>query len=91
MNQNHRSWKWITGILGALLVVAITSLISNIRNTAVTLEGLQLRQERMGEDVRRNAQWISDWYAVLRVPERDQQQDSAIEDILRRLELIGRR
>ncbi len=52
---------------------------------------LEVRQERMGEDVAVNARWIADWYAVLRVPERDQSQDSAIEELIRQYEEVTRR
>ena len=86
-NRNNHLWRWVAGILGTLLVAAVVSLGTMIR----TVGELQVRQRIMGEDVEANAQWIADWYAVLRVPERDQQQDSAIEEIIRRLEMIERR
>ena len=75
VDHNNRFWKWLVGVLGTLLVAAILSLMSTIRQTAIAIERLQTRQDLMGEDVRTTTQWIADWYTVLRVPERDQSQD----------------
>lgn len=77
----------MAGVLGTLLVAAVVSLVSMIR----TIGELEVRQQIMSVDVEANAQWIVDWYAVLMVPERNQQQDSAIEEIIRRLEIIESR
>jgi len=77
----------MAGILGTLLVAAIITLGSMIR----TVGELQVRQRIMGEDVESNARWIADWYSVLRVPERDQSQDSAIEELIRQYEEVSRR
>ncbi len=83
-NNNQRFWKWITGILGVLLVTAIASLVGTIKQ----IEHLQTTQELMGKAVAANAQWIRDWYNELRVPERDQRQDSAIEELTRRVAVL---
>ena len=85
--RNNQLWKWVAGVLGTLLVAAVVSLGTMIR----TVGELQVRQRIMGEDVAKNAQWIADWYAVLRVPERDQSQDSDIEELTRRYEEVARR
>lgn len=87
INHNHRFWKWVTGILGTLLVVAVVTIAGTIKQ----IERLQTRQDRMGEDVETNTKWIADWYAVLKVPERDQHQDSAIEELTRQYEEVTRR
>ena len=51
-------------------------------------EHLGTAQGEMGKAVVVNTQWRDDWYNKLRVPERDQRQDSAIEDIIRRLVIL---
>lgn len=71
----------MTGVLGVLLVTAVVALVGTIKQVA----HLQTTQELMGKAVAANAQWIRDWYNELRVPERDQRQDSAIEELTRRL------
>ena len=85
--NNSHFWKWVAGVLGTLLVAAVVSLVSMIR----TVGELQVRQRIMSEDVETNTSWIANWYSVLRVPERDQSQDSAIEDRMYRYEEITRR
>ena len=84
VNHNSRFWKWCSGILGALLVTAVVALAGTIRQ----MEHLKTTQEEMAKDVEANAQWIDDWSAVLKVPERDQRQDSAIEELRRRLAIL---
>ena len=86
-NYNQRFWKWLTGILGVLLVTAIISLLGMIKQ----IEHLRTTQESMAKEVDKNAQWIRDWYNELRVPERDQRQDSAIEELTRRLTALEER
>ena len=85
--RNNHFWKWVAGVLATLLVAAVVSLVSMIR----TVGELEVRQRIMGEDVEANADWIADWYSVLRVPERDQRQDSDIEEIVRQYEEVTRR
>ena len=80
-NHNNRFWKWVTGVLGVLLVAAVVALAGTIKQ----IERLETTQELMADAVEVNAQWIRDWYNELRVPERDQRQDSAIEELTRRL------
>lgn len=82
--HNHRFWKWVSGVLGVLLTTAIIALIGTIKQ----VEHLRTTQVLMGEAVAENAQWIRDWYNELRVPERDQRQDSAIEELTRRLAVL---
>ena len=84
--QNGRLWKWISGVLSVLLVAAIVGLAGTIKQ----IEHLETTQELMGKAVEDNAQWIRDWSNVLRVPERDQRQDSNIGDIMRRLAILER-
>jgi len=86
-SRNNHIWRWAAGVLGTLLVVAVVSLGSMIR----TVGELQVRQQIMAEDVEANAKWIVDWSTVLRVPERDQSQDSAIEQLIRQYEEVARR
>ncbi len=83
-NHNHRFWKWVRGILGVLLVTAVVGLVGTIRQ----VQHLRTTQDLMGKVVEKNTKWIADWYAVLRVPERDQRQDSAIEELTRRLRAL---
>ncbi len=84
-NRNSsRLWKWISGVLGGLLTVSIIGTISTIRQ----IEHLQTTQLLMNQAVGVNAQWIRDWSAVLKVPERDQRQDSAIKELERRLDML---
>lgn len=80
-DHNHRFWKWIGGVLSVLLVTAVVALVGTIRQ----IEHLRTTQELMAKDVAKNTKWIADWSAVLRVPERDQKQDSDIEELKRRL------
>lgn len=87
INNNNRFWKWCSGILGALLVTAIVALAGTIKQ----MEHLKTTQEEMAKDVEANAKWIDDWSNVLRVPERDQRQDSAIEELRRAATEIQRR
>ena len=85
--RNHnqqRFWKWVSGVLGLLLVTSIIALMGTIRQ----IEHLQTTQLLMGKEVAANAKWIRDWYNKLRVPERDQRQDSAIEELTRRLVVL---
>lgn len=84
---NGRVWKWVSGVLGVLLVAAIVGLVTSIRK----IERVETTQELMGEDVATNTQWIADWSAVLRVPERDQKQDSDIEALKQQGEELKRR
>ncbi len=86
-NHNGRFWKWVAGVLGVLLVAAIVGLVASIRK----MERVQTTQEIMGKDVATNKKWIADWSAVLKVPERDQRQDSNIEELTRRLTALERR
>ena len=83
-HPNGRIWKWVSGVLGVLLVTAVVGLVAAIKQ----MERVATTQESMGKDVEANAQWIRDWSSVLRVPERDQAQDSAIEELRRRLALL---
>jgi len=46
---------------------------------------LETKQVAMGKTVDAHEQWIDDWYNKLQVPERDQRQDSNIEELQRRL------
>lgn len=85
-HSNGRVWKWCSGVLGILLVAAIVGLVDTIKQ----IEHLETTQELMGKNVEANAKWIRDWSNVLRVPERDQRQDSNIEDIMRRVALLER-
>jgi len=80
-NNNNRLWKIASGILASLLVVAVIALINNGQR----ITELRTTQVLMAVTVDGNAQWIRDWSTVLRVPERDQRQDSAIEELLRRV------
>lgn len=80
-NNHHRVWKWVSGVLGVLLSVSVVGLVGTIRE----IVELHTTQVAMGRAVEANAQWIRDWSTVLRVPERDQRQDSAIEDLSRRI------
>lgn len=91
-NHNHRFWKWVTGVLSVLLLTAITGYIrSEIKRDQFEkavmelLVGFGVKQDLMGKRVDKNAQWIVDWSAVLKVPERDQRQDSHIEELTRRV------
>jgi len=79
--NNHRFWKWVSGVLGVLLVASVIALIRSDRQ----ITELKTTQIMMGQAVETNAQWIRDWSTVLRVPERDQKQDSNIEELQRRL------
>lgn len=83
-NSNQRFWKWVSGVLSVLLVAAVVALIGTIKQ----IEHIETTQEAMGKAVAANAQWIRDWYNELRVPERDQRQDSAIEELTRRLTML---
>ena len=83
-NNNQRFWKWLTGVLGVLLVSSIIALVGTIKQ----IEHMKTTQDLMGKEVDKNAQWIRDWYNELRVPERDQRQDSAIEELTRRLMVL---
>ena len=82
--NNQRFWKWFAGVLGILLTTAIIALANTIKQ----IEHLKTTQELMDKAVAANAQWIRDWYNELRVPERDQRQDSAIKDLTRRIETL---
>jgi len=86
-NNNQRFWKWVTGVLSILLVTAIIALVGTIRQ----IEHLETTQELMDKVVAANAQWIRNWYNELRVPERDQRQDSAIEELTRRITVLEER
>jgi len=67
------------------------STIVGLIGTIKKIEHLETTQGLMGKDVNANAQWIRDWANVLRVPERDQRQDSAIEELKRRLTALEER
>ena len=56
--------------------------------TIKQIEKLQTTQEMMIRSIDVNAQWIRDWSTVLRVPERDQRQDSELEELERRLNML---
>jgi len=84
VNNNQRFWKWLGGVLSMMLVTAVVALVSTIRQ----IEHIKTTQNLMGKEVDKNAQWIRDWYNELRVPERDQRQDSAIEELTRRLRVL---
>lgn len=86
-NSNGRVWRSVAGVLGTLLVAAVVALF---RISAVVGD-LKTRQELMGIDVAKNAQWIVDWSTIRKVPERDQHQDDAIEDLEGQNEEIIRR
>ena len=86
INHNNRFWKRCSGILATLFVAAVVALAGTIRQ----IEHLKTTQEEMAKDVEANAKWIDDWSNVLRVPERDQRQDSAIEELRRRLTTLER-
>lgn len=90
-NHNGRFWRWVAGVLGTLLVAAVVALFSTMRQTGATLVKLDTRQELMNLAVTKNTKWIADWYAVLKVPERDQHQDSAIEENARRIRVLEQR
>lgn len=92
INHNSRFWKWITGVLGILLVTAAGAMVrSEIKHAEEMgeilkqMEGLRTTQVIMGEQADKSTQWIEDWSLVLKVPERDQRQDSAIEELRRRI------
>ena len=79
--NNHRFWKWVSGILTVVVVAEGGLLVKTDRQ----IVALDTKQVAMGIAVSANAQWIRDWSTVLRVPERDQKQDSNIEELKRRL------
>ncbi len=78
---NNRLWKWLSGILAVLLTASIIGAIGTLRQ----IQDIQTTQLLMGKTVIENAKWIRDWSTVLRVPERDQRQDSDIVELKRRM------
>lgn len=91
MDRNARTWKWISGLLSVLLGAGILAVADAALDTVKQLQDLQTRQVLMGENVAANAQWIKDWHEKLKVPERDQRQDTDIQELKRRMEIIERR
>ena len=83
VNHNRRFSKLMSGVLCALLVVADVSLIQMGR----AIGELQVRYE----DVAKNTQWIADTLSTAYQSERDQHQDSAIEELTRQYEEAARR
>lgn len=90
--NNSKHWRWAIGVLSTLLVAAVVALVGTIKQNAdvhtelaLVDTKLQTTQESMGGEVDEINQWISDWYNELRVPERDQRQDSDIKELIRRV------
>ena len=78
-SHNHRVWKIVSGIISGLLLLAIVGML----RMGTQIENLRTTQENMSGDVAENAQWIHDWDAVKKVPERDQKQDDNIDELQR--------
>ncbi len=84
--NNNRLWNWVSGVLCVLLAVSIIGALGTLRQ----IQKLVTTQVLMGEAVAANAQWIRDWHTVLKVPERDQRQDSDIDELKRRVDTLKR-
>jgi len=54
--NNNRMWKWVSGVLGVLLVTGIIALLGTIKQ----MENLHTTQLLMGDAVEANAKWIRD-------------------------------
>ncbi len=89
--RNNRVWKWISAVLGVLVAAVILAAVDAALDTIRQLQELETRQELMGETVAAHKKWISDWYNVLNVPERDRGQDDAIKELRRRVEVLERK
>lgn len=83
-HNSSRKLQWLSGILVTLLVAAVIGLVTTIQQ----IQELRTTQVLMGKDVDVNTEWIADWSAVLKVPERDQKQDSNIEELKRRVRIL---
>lgn len=81
---NNRFWKWVSGILAVLLTASITLAFGTLKQ----IQTIQTIQDAMERDVAENTKWIDDWARVLRVPERDQRQDSDIVELKRRITMV---
>lgn len=79
INHNSRLWKWCSGILATLLVAAVIALVRGRMDTIRQIEHLRTVQVLMDKELKElkagpvndHTQWIADWYAVLKVPERE--------------------
>ncbi len=98
-NHNHRFLKWLSTVLGMLLVAAVIALVSTIKQHGVAVAQLQTTVKLIVEetipavqkDADKSTKKWEDWAFVLKVPERDQRQDSAIEELTHQHEETARR
>lgn len=90
-NHTNRLFKIITTVLCFLFVSLTLWTANTIRDLVIGAATGRVNYSRDSVLVQDHEQWIDDWYDVLKVPERDERQDSGIEDLKRRVEEIERR
>ena len=76
--------KWTVEIFLVLIIAFVIWLARGVNQL-----GAQVTTTHQLEDrVKKMENWIDDWYNVLRVPERDQKQDSQILEFRQRIERL---
>lgn len=89
LNHNsNRKLQLIIGILATLLIPLLVAGALEVLSTFRRIEGMRVTGISTSQLAAENAKWIRDWSGVLRVPERDQKQDSNIEELKRRMEML---
>jgi len=83
-NNVEQVRKWAVEILMTLLIVFVIWLATGVNQ----LDAEIARVSQLEQRVEKLEIWIDDWYNVLRVPERDQKQDSQILEFRQRLDRL---
>lgn len=93
-NHTQRLFKILGCISGAVVLMFVSLVVwtaNTISDLDIAVAKIKVRQSADSVLVQTHKLWISDWHDVLKVPERDQAQDSGIEDLTRRVDEIERR
>ena len=80
--------KWGLGILSAFIIAFVIWLAHSVNQLQGRESTDRQSREKLESRIEKLESWIDDWYNVLRVPERDQKQDSQILEFRQRIERL---
>ena len=80
MNNNlNQIRKWVLELFMALIIAFVLWLANGVS---------ELKSQNLDNRISEMETWVNDWYNVLRVPERDQNQDAQIREFRQRIERL---